>query len=80
MSVAGIWLGPEFEWQTRAACRKIPEPDRFFPATRPDKEAKALCAGCPVRDECLAHALAYDEPGVWAGTSAKERQLMKESK
>lgn len=30
--------------------------------------AKAICAKCPVRGECLDHALAVGEPwGVWGG-------------
>lgn len=30
--------------------------------------AKALCAGCPIRRECLAAALQRQEPwGVWGG-------------
>ena len=30
--------------------------------------AKSLCGGCPVRTQCLAGALAREEPwGVWGG-------------
>ncbi|MFP5023221.1 WhiB family transcriptional regulator [Pseudonocardia phyllosphaerae] len=32
------------------------------------EQAKALCASCPVRDDCLAGALSRGEPwGVWGG-------------
>jgi WhiB family transcriptional regulator, redox-sensing transcriptional regulator len=32
------------------------------------EQAKAFCAGCPVRDACLAGALRRAEPwGVWGG-------------
>lgn len=32
------------------------------------ERAKSLCADCPVRDACLAGALAREEPwGVWGG-------------
>lgn len=32
------------------------------------ERAKALCAGCPIRAECLADALSREEPwGVWGG-------------
>lgn len=44
-------------------------PDLWF-AERPDdvEAAKALCAPCPVRTECLAGALERREPwGVWGG-------------
>jgi WhiB family redox-sensing transcriptional regulator len=36
--------------------------------------AKTICAGCPVRTECLDYALADDTlVGVWGGTSETER-------
>lgn len=32
------------------------------------EQAKALCAGCPIRVQCLAGALRREEPwGVWGG-------------
>lgn len=45
------------------------DPEIYFaeqPATI--ERAKAVCASCPVRDACLAGALARREPwGVWGG-------------
>ncbi len=36
--------------------------------------AKAVCAPCPVRLECLDHAIAEGERfGVWGGLSVRER-------
>lgn len=33
-----------------------------------------ICAGCPVRTDCLAHALAADETyGIWGGQTAEKR-------
>ena len=46
---------------------------------RSDREAaaKAVCAGCPVRRECLDHALTSGEPyGVWGGLSEGERETL----
>ena len=45
------------------------DPDLWFADDPADLErAKALCAGCPIRRECLAAALAQAEPwGVWGG-------------
>ncbi|WP_336873902.1 WhiB family transcriptional regulator [Rhodococcus qingshengii] len=41
-------------------------------AVRP---AKRVCAGCEVRVDCLAFALANDERfGVWGGLTASERR------
>jgi WhiB family redox-sensing transcriptional regulator len=44
-------------------------PDLWFADTPADLEqAKRLCGDCPVRSECLASALARQEPwGVWGG-------------
>lgn len=37
-------------------------------------KAKRFCAGCPVRTECLRHALQYRERfGVWGGLTEYER-------
>jgi WhiB family redox-sensing transcriptional regulator len=40
-------------------------------------EAKAVCAGCPVRPECLAFALQRDLHGIWGATTEDERRLMR---
>lgn len=41
---------------------------------RPTAAARAVCAACPVRRACLAHALAHDEPwGMWGGLTTRER-------
>ncbi|GAA4893979.1 WhiB family transcriptional regulator [Streptomonospora salina] len=48
-------------------CRQ--DPDLFFAEAPADVEAaKAICADCPVREQCLADALDRGEPwGVWGG-------------
>ncbi|MBV8931770.1 MAG: WhiB family transcriptional regulator [Kutzneria sp.] len=45
------------------------DPDLWFADAPVELDrAKALCAGCPVRTECLAAAIARREPwGVWGG-------------
>ena len=66
-------------WRHYAACRGQ-DPELFFPvgdsdlALRQLEQAKAVCAGCPVRSVCLEIAvLAGVEHGVWGGYSAEER-------
>ncbi len=70
-------------WASRAACRGTPNPGLFFPAATgitaagQAREAKAVCADCPVLTACLAYALATrQEYGVWGGTTERERRAM----
>ncbi|MET7643169.1 WhiB family transcriptional regulator [Streptomyces sp. NPDC005426] len=70
-------------WRTRAACREE-DPDLFFPigSTGPSlvqtEDAKAVCRGCPVREECLRWALDNgQDAGVWGGLSELERRALK---
>lgn len=67
------------EWRDRAACARTPI-DVFFPTRPVFAEAKALCAACPVRAECLTFALETDQPdGVWGGLSFTERERVRVS-
>ena len=60
----------------RAACRSHPGRWWFTASTR--RRAIRICGRCPVRDECLAHALDYDERhGVWGGLTADERRALR---
>jgi len=72
-------------WQFRAACRGEDSSLFFAPSyfeRREEKErreakAKALCARCPVRVDCLEYALRIREPhGVWGGMNEQERRAM----
>ncbi len=77
--------GEQLDWQHRAACRG-PQAAVFFPPDKPERRdekryreamAKAICAQCPVIDECLAYALAIREQhGIWGGMSANERRSL----
>ena len=62
-------------WQDSAYCRDIADPEIFFPERNvKPREAKLLCAGCPVKADCLEYALLYGLSGVWGGTTDKERK------
>lgn len=75
-------------WQAKAACRG-PQAAVFFPppqferkADRLERErrAKAICAECVVRSECLDYALQINEPhGIWGGLNEHERRAAVES-
>ncbi len=66
------------EWQDRALCAQT-DPEAFFPEKGGStREAKRICLGCEVRDECLDYALAHDERfGIWGGLSERERRRLK---
>ncbi|HSK90498.1 MAG TPA: WhiB family transcriptional regulator [Euzebyales bacterium] len=72
-------------WQQRGRCRDL-DSELFYPPLDSESlnqrharelAAKAVCAACPVRAECLAWALATDERhGVWGGKNERERQAL----
>jgi WhiB family transcriptional regulator, redox-sensing transcriptional regulator len=66
------------QWQERALCAQT-DPEAFFPEKGGStREAKRICLGCEVRDECLDYALANDERfGIWGGLSERERRRLK---
>jgi WhiB family redox-sensing transcriptional regulator len=53
-----------------------PEGERGPARRRRDDAAKAVCASCPVMQECRQHALTVREPyGVWGGMTEDEREV-----
>jgi WhiB family redox-sensing transcriptional regulator len=64
-------------WRALAACRGVPE-DIFFAHAEEESKivaAKAVCASCPVREECLAYALDLNQTeGIWGGLTPAERR------
>lgn len=69
-------------------CRQV-DPDIFFPekfnkkisARQAIKEAKEVCASCKFQVDCLNYALSDSELlGIWAGTTEKDRALMRRRK
>ena len=62
------------EWHRRAACSGM-DVDLWFPVrgdTIPPA-ARAVCAKCPVRSECLEAGL-REKHGIWSGTSERQRR------
>jgi hypothetical protein len=62
-------------WHQDAACRGT-DVELFYSEDESDeRRALAVCAGCPVREPCLAQAMADREPfGVWGGTTGRRRR------
>lgn len=65
----------ERPWAVFAAC-KSEQAATFFPLNKEEEAvALAICGICPVREDCLDHALETNERfGVWGGTTERERR------
>ena len=65
-------------WQGQANCMGV-DPDLFFPERGAStREAKEVCRGCVVREDCLEYALANGEKfGIWGGLSERERRKIR---
>ncbi len=70
-------------WRQHAACRDM-DTDLFFPngetgdALEQAEAAKAVCARCPVREECLEFALVTNQQyGIFGGLTETERKSLR---
>jgi len=62
-----------YGWQTKGRCADAtPEVrDAFFDPHSPLRQtAYRLCSNCPVKNECLEHAIAHETMGIWGGVSS----------
>jgi WhiB family transcriptional regulator, redox-sensing transcriptional regulator len=71
------------DWWSLGACSSA-DPELFFPISesgpsrRELSAAKAVCARCQVRRQCLDYALAAGPlHGVWGGTGEEDRRLLR---
>lgn len=77
----GLPPRPGWGWQDLAACRGKdvvlffgPDGERQPEREIRERQAKALCASCPVRGDCLAYAISRPEKyGTWGGLNEEER-------
>ena len=70
-------------WTELAACGDH-DPELFFPLSdvgpgaRQASGPKAVCAGCPVRAQCLSYALDNGlDHGIFGGATERERRALK---
>lgn len=80
-----VRLPDDMEWMDQANCIGVDPSVMFPPKGRGTAdEAKAICAQCDVRAECLEFALAFpqqmDRHGVFGGKTVKERTLVRKSR
>ncbi|MEW1955698.1 WhiB family transcriptional regulator [Terrabacter sp. NPDC080008] len=74
-----------YEWQEQGRCR-TKAVEQFFAddhdldqreRREQTEAARMVCGGCPVRQQCLDHALRVPETfGIWGGTTPTERAQM----
>lgn len=71
-------------WQDLAACAKE-DPEIFYPEKRKgsraiekmQRQAKQICASCPVQVRCLEDSFAArEEFGIWGGVTEQERERL----
>jgi WhiB family redox-sensing transcriptional regulator len=74
------------DWRALGACRDE-DPELFFPVAQAGpglvqlNKARAICARCEVRSECLSFALeTVQDHGVWGGKSEDERRALRRAR
>jgi hypothetical protein len=64
-------------WLTEdAACRDVHINVFYGDTDDLNNHAKKFCAGCPLVEPCLRHALENGEYGVWGMTTERERKRL----
>lgn len=74
---------PSFTARPDLPCRDV-DPELFYPLSDANvltvRAAKAVCASCLVREDCLAYALENHEHGVWGMTTENERKKIRRTR
>jgi len=60
-------------WVKDRACANIPTGIFYMFNAEDDRRAKRICVDCPVKTECLEHAIKNSETGVWGGMNDLDR-------
>lgn len=82
-------LVEDLSWQHDAACHPRHKPEtmtlgtwvnQWFPhPTESPDAALAICADCPVRDQCLDAHL-FEQAGIWGGTTGRQRSRLRKQR
>lgn len=67
---------PDQAWKVFAVCADM-DPEVFYDLATPAavRQARSVCALCPVRNACLEYALTWREGwGMWGGQTPRERE------
>ncbi len=65
---------PPGAWVAESACRGM-DPALFFVDRTDNAEARAVCAECPVRTDCLEYGL-REPHGIWGGLNEAQRRRL----
>jgi len=78
MRIGRKHLMQDTSWQDSSNCLGV-DPDLFFPERGAStREAKEVCRGCVVQNDCLEFALENSEKfGIWGGMSERERRRIR---
>jgi WhiB family redox-sensing transcriptional regulator len=70
-------VSPVTDFFDDAACQDV-ETSVFFPVSDTFAgDAKAICAACPVAEQCLEYAIeTHQSDGVWGGLTSVERHRL----
>lgn len=72
---------PMFDTTLAKCAEPSINPDIFMPEgkdyLRATRDAKAVCSGCPLVEQCLKYAIRNDEWGIWGGTTQRERKYLR---
>ena len=77
-------VSENWDWQRLGSCRGAnsavffhPDSERGSARQAREATAKRICDSCPVRAECLRHAIQVQEPyGIWGGMGENERRAV----
>jgi len=78
--VTTLYGRQERSWQIQANCMGV-DPDLFFPdEVRRRREAKEVCRGCVVREDCLEYAWPTARIRHLGGMSERERRRVRRAR
>jgi WhiB family redox-sensing transcriptional regulator len=76
LGVVGL-VEEQLEWRSLAACIGVDQNVFFLDrggVVQKSAKARAICATCPVRIQCLAYAVNEDmDVGIWGGQTSQQR-------
>ena len=68
----------DYTWHKDSACKDM-DTHEFYVGRghKVKQQVSDACVACPVKAECLQHALEYEDYGYWAGTNPVQRHKMR---